>query len=44
MKSLATLVRLKPSIDCSYRKTYGNANMVKRKDLRRLKRINIHNR
>ena len=27
-----------------HRRTFGNVNMVKRKDLRRLKKINIYNR
>lgn len=43
MKSLSSLLRARPAVDSSYRRTYGNANMTKRKDLRRLKRINIHN-
>jgi hypothetical protein len=43
MKTIATLLRGKPSIENACRRTYGNANMVKRKDLRRLKKINIYN-
>lgn len=43
MKSLSSLVRVRPAVEYSYRRTYGNANMNKRKDLRRLKRINIYN-
>ena len=43
MKTLSVLIRSKGSIECSYRRTYGNANMIKRKDLRRLKKINIYN-
>lgn len=43
MKGISALLRNKPSIESSFRRTYGNANMVKRKDLRRLKKINIYN-
>jgi len=43
MKSISTLMRAKTSIESTCRRTYGNANMVKRKDLRRLKKINIYN-
>jgi hypothetical protein len=43
MKGLFTLMRNKPSIDQTCRRTFGNVNMVRRKDLRRIRKLNIYN-
>ena len=41
MKNIGALIRGESSD--AYRRFYGNVNMVRRKDLRRLKKINTHN-